>query len=120
VQSLDEPSSLHTPPPMMFFRAVVVPILGKSASAIPGSCSSEPSLIQLFACESFGLQKSSNEVWLLTSNLFQYHQKFSHLVDAAAVWVGTMREDTNGHKGAHLDFPLCLANLPSNIIDEPQ
>jgi hypothetical protein len=31
VQSLDEPSNLHTPPPMMFFRAVVVPILGKSA-----------------------------------------------------------------------------------------
>jgi len=29
VQSLDEPSNLHTPPPMMFFRAVVVPILGK-------------------------------------------------------------------------------------------
>jgi hypothetical protein len=25
---------------MMFFRAVVVPMLGKSASAIPGSCSS--------------------------------------------------------------------------------
>jgi hypothetical protein len=25
---------------MMFFRAVVVPILGKSASALPGSCSS--------------------------------------------------------------------------------
>jgi hypothetical protein len=40
VQSLDEPSNLHTPPPMMFFRAVVVPILGKSASAIPGSGSS--------------------------------------------------------------------------------
>jgi len=31
-----------------------------------------------------------------------------------------MRQDTNGHKGAHLDFPLWLANLPSNIIDEPQ
>jgi len=37
VQSLDELSNLHTPPPLMFFRAVVVPILGKSASAIPGS-----------------------------------------------------------------------------------
>jgi hypothetical protein len=24
----------------MFFRAIVVPILGKSASAVPGSCSS--------------------------------------------------------------------------------
>jgi hypothetical protein len=40
VQSLDELSNLHTPPPMMFFRAVVVPILGKSAFDIPGSCSS--------------------------------------------------------------------------------
>ncbi len=29
VQSLDEQSNLHTPPPMMFVRAVVVPILGK-------------------------------------------------------------------------------------------
>jgi hypothetical protein len=29
VQSLDEPSNLHAPPPMMFFTAVVVPILGK-------------------------------------------------------------------------------------------
>jgi hypothetical protein len=25
---------------MMFFRAIVVPILAKSASALPGSCSS--------------------------------------------------------------------------------
>jgi hypothetical protein len=40
MQSLDEPSNLHTLPPMMFLRAVVVPILGKSASALPGSCSS--------------------------------------------------------------------------------
>jgi hypothetical protein len=44
VQSLDEPSNFAhnttTRPPMMFFRGVVVPILGKSARAIPGSCSS--------------------------------------------------------------------------------
>jgi hypothetical protein len=31
---------LHTTPPMMFFRTVVVAILGKSARAIPGLCSS--------------------------------------------------------------------------------
>jgi hypothetical protein len=29
---------------MIFFRAVVVPILGKSASSLPGSCSSAKQL----------------------------------------------------------------------------
>jgi hypothetical protein len=55
-------------------------------------------------CESFDLQKSSK--WSLATDwecvpVKSFHQKFSHLVDAAAVCVGTVRQDTN-------------------IIDEPQ
>jgi hypothetical protein len=87
------------------------------------------SLIQLLykssksGCESFSLQKSLK--WSLATDLESvpvksFHQKISHLVDAAAAWVGTMRQDTNGHKCTHLDFALWLANLTSNIIDEPQ
>jgi hypothetical protein len=49
-----------------------------------------------------------------------FHQKINHLVGGAAVWVWTMRQDTNAHKGTHLDFALWLANLPSGIIDQPQ
>jgi len=105
VQSLDGPSNLHTLPPMMFFRAVVVPILGKSASAIPGSCSSALKEItdcpyqflykcSKSGCESFGLQKSSK--WSLATDLESvpvrsFHQKFGHFVHAPAVWVQTMR-----------------------------
>jgi len=40
VESLDGPPNLQTPRPMMLFRAVVVAILGKSASSLPGCCSS--------------------------------------------------------------------------------
>jgi hypothetical protein len=87
------------------------------------------SLIQLLykssksGCENFSLQKSLK--WSLSTDLESvpvkpFHQKISHLVDAAAVWVGTMRQDTNGHKCTHLDFTLWLANLTSNIIYEPQ
>jgi hypothetical protein len=75
------------------------------------------SLIQLLykssksGCESFSLQKSLK--WSLATDLEsvpvkKFHQKTSHLVDAAAVWVRTMRQDTNGHKCTHLDFALWL------------